>query len=176
MRGPGIEKMLEKLGVKRHEQDGELVPSPFNYQMKIHVCQRCQETFGKIDQFKVHLKTVHQMDDKILLKRSFMEKEAKAKIEFDILEIGSFISLNFLHNNLSEKGANVDLKMIRNVAVHFELYELIELVDVEIAEKKFVEGKTIGAIELDRNSEGTLFKGGFSERANAFVISPNRQT
>ena len=154
MRGLGIEKMLEKLGVKSHELEGELVPSPFNYQMKILICELCQETFGKIDQFKVHLKTDHQMNDEILLKRSFMEKEAKAKIEFDILEIGSFISLNFLRNSLSEKGANVDLKMIRTVAVHFDLYELIELVDVEIAEKKFVEDKTIGVFELDRISEG----------------------
>ena len=154
MRGLGIEKMLEKLGVKRHEQDGELVPSPFNYQMKILKCELCQETFGKIDQYKVHLKTGHQVDDKIILKLSFMEKKAKVKIEFDILEIGSFISLNFLRNNLSEKEANVDLKMIRTVAVHFDLYELIELVDVEIAEKKFVEDKTIDAFELDRISEG----------------------
>ena len=146
--------MLEKLGVKRHALEGELVPSPFNYQMKILICELCQETFGKIDQYKVHLKTGHQVDDKIILKLSFMEKKAKVKIEFDILEIGSFISLNFLRNSLSEKGANVDLKMIRTVAVHFDLYELIELVDVEIAEKKFVEDKTIGAFELDRISEG----------------------
>ena len=71
--------MLEKLGVKRHEQDGELVPPTFNYQMKILICELCQETFGKIDQFKVHLKTDHQMNDEILLKRSFMEKRLKLK-------------------------------------------------------------------------------------------------
>ena len=151
MRELGIEKMLEKLRVKRHELEGELVPSPFNYQMKILKCELCQETFGKIDQFKVHLKTVHQMDDKILLKRSFIAEKVEVEAEFDILEIGLFISLNFLRNDLWEKRANVDLKILRSVAIHFELHELVELVDVEIAEKKFVEGKTIGA------SEGTLF-------------------
>ena len=143
MRGLGIEKMLEKLGVKRHELEGELVPSPFNYQMKIHVCERCQETFGKIDQFKVHLKTVHHMDDKILQKRSFIAEKVEAKTEFDIFEIGLFISLNFLRNDLLEKEAIVDLEILRNVAIHYGLHELVELVDVEIAEKKFVEGKTI---------------------------------
>ena len=86
-----------------------------------------------------------------------MAEKAAVKTEFDILEIGLFISLNFLRNDLLEKGANVDLKILRNEAVHFELHELIKLVDVEIAEKKFIEGKTIGAFELDRISEGTLF-------------------
>ena len=113
MRGIGIEKMLEKLGVKRHELEGELVPSPFNYRMKIQICELCHVTFGKIDQFKVHLKTVHQMDDRILLKRSFMAEKAAVKTEFDILEIGLFISLNFLRNDLLEKGGNVDLKILR---------------------------------------------------------------
>ena len=68
--------MFEKLGVKRHELEDELVPSRFNYRMKIQTCELCKETFGKIDQFKVHLKTVHQMDDRILLKRSFMAEKA----------------------------------------------------------------------------------------------------
>ena len=143
MRGLGLKKMLEKLGVKRHEQDGELVPPTFNYQMKILICELCQETFEKIDQFKVHLKTVHQMDDRILLRRSFIAEKVEVKTEFDILEAGLFISLNFLRNDLLEKEEIVDLEILRNVAIHYGLHELVELVDVEIAEKKFVEGKTI---------------------------------
>ena len=75
------------------------------------------------------------MDDRILLKRGLVAEKVEVKTEFDILEIGLFISLNFLRNDLLEKGANVDLKILRTEAVHFELYELIELVDVEIAEK-----------------------------------------